>query len=244
MDRHLVRRHVTASIVATVCVMFSATPASAQDGFWRWLERLSGPGPYHGWGVSVTPLCFGVVKKDRLAADPDRGGPVEPFLDIGCGKASRNDFRAMLRFEFAWLGADDNKLEYDGDRTRDELKTNAFSFIPAVDFGVTRWLEIGAGMGFIRFTGDAFDSFSKPAIQPLRVRAKPLLFRRNLPTEQKLAYPLEFLQIEYVVTLIPDGFEAQDFGAVPGTFSTGTEFLSSVSVVVDAVALFHLFKGR
>lgn len=236
------RRVVHSASLVIVLLFLTVRPVSAQDGFWRWIERLSGPGGYQGWGATLTPICVGVEKESRTAEDPDRDTDpaIKIFPDLGCGKSSRNHFRAMLRFEVAWLTADDNPLVYDPPRTPRELRTRAFSFIPAVDIGITRWLEAGAGIGFIRFSGDLFDGFSKPAIQAIRLTAKPLLFLRA--DDAKKRYGLEFLQVRYIATVIPDGFEAHEFGAVPGTFSTGTEFLSGVSFVVDVLPLVELVR--
>ncbi|HEX6315998.1 MAG TPA: hypothetical protein VFZ73_14105, partial [Gemmatimonadaceae bacterium] len=73
-------------------VPFTPTPASAQDGFWRWIEKLSGPGGYQGWGVSLTPICVAADKGSRTADDPGRDThqDITIFYDLGCGRSSRN----------------------------------------------------------------------------------------------------------------------------------------------------------
>jgi hypothetical protein len=231
-----------AGAIVVLLVMGAVTPASAQEGFWWWLERLSGPGAYHGWGATWTAVCVGTRKDSRTADDRDVAAADTRIYvdDPGCGTLARNQPRATLRFQVAFAGADGNPLQYDPPRSGDDLHTRVFALIPAVDFGVTPWLEAGAGIGLVRFTGDAFDGFSKPAIQLIRLTGKPLRF---YPTDDpRKRYGLEFLQIRYVATLIPDGFDAQEFGAVPGTFSTGTEFLSSFSIVIDPFSLVALLR--
>jgi hypothetical protein len=98
---------------AVLFVVGIAAPASAQEGFWWWLERLSGPGPYQGWGASVTPVCVGAPKPTAISEDREAATDITIFTDYGCGKAARDRFRAMLRFEVSWAGSDDNPLVYD-----------------------------------------------------------------------------------------------------------------------------------
>jgi hypothetical protein len=40
------------------------------------------------------------------------------------------------------------------------------------------------------------------------------------------------LQLRYIGNVVPGGFDAEDFGARPGSFHTGTEFLSTLAVII------------
>ena len=41
------------------------------------------------------------------------------------------------------------------------------------------------------------------------------------------------LQVKFNLTSFPGGFDAADFGAVPGLWQVGTELLKSFSIVLD-----------
>jgi hypothetical protein len=58
-------------VVVMAVSVFSAAPASAQEG-WRWLEKLSGPGDFYGYEVNIKLVCHyrEVTQADRLAAEP------------------------------------------------------------------------------------------------------------------------------------------------------------------------------
>jgi hypothetical protein len=191
--------------------------ASAQ-GWWRWIEQLSGPGPLKGPEFEVGLYCFSGSGSPALASQG-------PFCDTD----PEHDVKAAVRLDVAWLWGKNN-LRYPAGVTVPE-NVRAFSWLAAVDVAAQPWLEIGAGLGSIRFSNTPADSFSKPAIEPIRVIWKPLAMKSGA------ADWLEAFQIRYRGIVLPSGFTAEDFGAVPGTFDAGAEFINSVSFVVNLANL-------
>jgi hypothetical protein len=230
---------------ATVCSLVPVRPAEAQAGFIRWLERLSGPGPFVGGGVEVYALCYG-VRKDQ-PVDPDASGDraASWFFDANCGRAARDRRRVTIGAQWARL-AGNNTLQYDASVPAALTdRVSATLFLATADVGVVRPLDVGASAGFIRFAGAPPGAFTRPAIEPLRLTWKPLAMRPvgrgpngTIPADAAAAlYRREWLQIRLVVTLLPGGFDAEDFGAIPGTFHSGTEVQSNVYVIVNLANL-------
>ena len=44
-------------LLIMIVVLMWPTPAHAARGFWGWLEELSGPGPFKGWGYIQPVAC-------------------------------------------------------------------------------------------------------------------------------------------------------------------------------------------
>jgi len=228
-------RHVVAFILivfAFVCV--SARPAEAQGVFIEWLERLSGPGPSKGIGVHVTFRCFGVRTTERGAADDvAAAGTPRFFTDLGCARSARTRFRVAFGVQASWASGDNN-LDYDASVPADERETVKMStYVGTVDVGVHPGVEVGVGAGFVRFSDLPVDSFTRVTVQPVRVIWKPLVTFEgggNL-------YRREALQLRFIATMFPGGFDAEDFGAIPGTFESRKEIQGSFSILVDLLAL-------
>jgi hypothetical protein len=211
--------------------------------WWEWLEQLSGPGPFHGWGVGLTFVCYGHRLPAPGTAEPDPSTPDsrELFLDLNCGRAARTRVHWGFRVEASWLSTNDNPLVYDPPPDPEGLEVEAFSFIPTVDVGLRQAVSVGFGGGFMHFSGDAFPSFTTLVIEPVRVTFKPLVLFATGEGRDRLRYGLEFLQLRYAARWLPYGVKAEDFGAVPGTFESGREYLSRFYVEVNAFHLIELF---
>jgi hypothetical protein len=90
---------------------------------------------------------------------------------------------------------------------------------------------VGSAAGVNIFRGPTFSTFSRAQITPVQVDLKPFA----LSKDSWYNHPwLSFITIRAGYELIPQGFDAQDFGAVPGTFHTGHESLARVQVLFDA----------
>jgi hypothetical protein len=50
-------------------------------------------------------------------------------------------------------------------------------------------------------------------------------------------YKREAFQLRLVMTVIPDGFDAEDFGALPGTYKSGTEVQANVYFILNVANL-------
>jgi hypothetical protein len=228
------KRTVLIGLVMLACGLVPARPASAQAGFIRWLEKLSGPGPFVGGGFEINGLCFGAEKDAVAAPDPPASQPRGWFWDVNCARAARNRQRLTVGVQFAKLTGDNN-LQYD-ETVPGDLRDNvtATVFLGTADLGVARALDVGAGFGFIRFTGTPPGGFSRFSAEPLRVTLKPFAMRPVQPGDTpRQLYRREWLQLRVVMTVIPGGFDAEDFGAIPGTFHSDTEIQANMYIIVN-----------
>jgi hypothetical protein len=227
-------------VLALAWTIVPARPAEAQAGFIRWLEKLSGPGPFVGAGFELYGYCYGVKKEDPTSPDPSAESPAnrEFFWDVNCGRAARNSQRLTFGVQFSRLWGNNN-LQYDEAAVpADQRDTvGATVFLGSADLGVVNALDVGAGIGFIHFTGTPPGSFTKLAFEPLRVTWKPLVSRPSRLQSAEQAYQREWLQLRLVMTVIPGGFDAEDFGAIPGSYSSGTEVQANLYVIVNPANL-------
>jgi hypothetical protein len=226
------RAVVLHSVVVVLAVLVIPRAAAAQTGFVRWLERLSGPGPFTGAGVQIDGLCFGAEKSRPTEEDPERSTTRRWFFDVNCGRAARNQGRLTIGAELSKLSGK-NTLQYDAGIPADQTDhVGATLFLVDANVGVDRPLDIGAAAGFIHFTGFPGGSLSRFVVEPIRLTLKPLAIARGEVSAAQ-AYRREWLQLRLVATIIPGGFDAEDFGAIPGTFQSGTEFQGNFYVLVN-----------
>lgn len=238
------KRVLFLALVVLGLALIPARPASAQAGFIRWLEKLSGPGPFVGAGIEIYGLCYGAEK--ALATDPD---PVERadntgarwFFDPNCGRAARDQRRLTIGVQLSRL-VGDNGLQYDESvpaKLHDTV--GASIFMGTADLGVHRSLDVGSALGFVHFTGAPPGGFSRVMIEPIRVTWKPLAMKpvpaNASAAEARAAYRREWLQIRVVMTVLPGGFDAEDFGAIPGSYKSGTEVQGNLYVMANVANL-------
>jgi len=234
------KKAVLIGLLALACGLIPAPPAEAQAGFIRWLEKLSGPGPFYGGGFELYGFCYGKKKDDSIAPDftGDALSASKPqwFFDVNCGKANRTSKRLTVGVQFSKLWGDNN-LQYDASVPEEQRDTVAATiFLGSADFGVDRALDVGAGLGFIHFTNTPPGGFSRVLVEPLRVTWKPLTMRRATASAADL-YQREWLQFRLVMTVLPGGFDAEDFGAIPGSYSSGTEVQANLYIIVNVTNL-------
>ena len=221
--------------------LVQASPAAAQTGFIRWLERLSGPGPFVGGGIEIYALCRG-VETDRpggVAAEGEQAASW--FWDANCGRASRDHRRVTFGASWARM-VGNNTLQYDASVPSDLTKrVTASMFLLNADVGVVRSIDLGAAVGFTQFSGAPPGAFSRATAEPLRITWKPLAMKpvsqRPTAEEARAAYRREWLQVRMVVTVLPGGFKAEDFGAIPGSYRSKTEVQTNLYVLVNVANL-------
>ena len=222
-------------IVGIVLWALLPTDAAAAIG---WLEKLSGPGPFVGVMVPVSLACYGENLDTGTAAQPNQGqAGREPdlglFVDFqDCLDANTRGPRVTFAVQFGRLWSQDNNLPYAGVPRGEEPGVRIFLLIPAISTPVTRFLDVGAGLGFAHFSAeaDAFDGFVRGAIQPVRLTVKPLSFF-------KLGRRWESVELRLNATVFTGRFTASDFGAT-GPFDERGELLWERILYVDVLKLF------
>jgi hypothetical protein len=207
---------------AMVLVLLLGVPHTATAnvaGFWRWLDRLSGPGP-----------CTGVVYDQRLFSNGFQVGAQQTerttFFDPG-GLAldeARTSRPIMIGFQWGVLKCG-NELPYEG---RSAPTVWAFPLAGTVDLRVHRAVDAGASVGLTGFVGDDFTVW-RPTVSP-RVTIFPAAFVRE-PTRRHRA-----LLVRVTASTILGELDAEDFDAV-GDFKGGNEVLWGLSFAIDLLAL-------
>jgi len=238
-----------AAAVLTMLLCAGVNDAEAQAGGWRgWLDKLSGPGEFRGWELSVQPFCYGVpkFKSERLSAPTVDSGDTRLLrrewggVDVACGeKRDRHEvddldvdlWRVAVGFEFGRSTSAHNPLDYGGAAAGDGPKVTLSTLVSAVDFAPNAWLEVGAGGGFGWFSTAGYSTTWKPLIQPLRVSVRPVTLLMAGSSSHPRAAGI--LQVKFNLTSFPGGFDASDFGAIPGSWQAGAELLKSFSLVLD-----------
>jgi hypothetical protein len=215
----MARKVVLAVLFAMACAGVERAEAQGLRG---WIDRLSGPGPFEGYGVLVEPVCYGVPQI------PPPQDPVDRNLTL-LGDCDRQHWRLDLGVEVSFYHANRNPLSYPDDPPNERREVDLRMVVPYVDLVPRPWIELGAGLGVAWFSGDLFDTNATLVIQPVRATVKPLvlLFGDKNPA-------LTVLQLRGLLTIFPGGFDATDFGAEPGSWSVGTEVLPSWQIVIDA----------
>ena len=223
--------------------------AGAQGGGWRgWLDKLSGPGEFtNGVEFTVQVFCYGVPWFESEPPTTSAAGTSDPALlerkldvDFACKKkrdsAVVNGLRVDLwklaiGFEYGQSTSAENPLEYEGRAPGDGPRVTLGTLVSAADFAPNAWLEVGAAAGFGWFSTSGFSTTWKPLVQPLRVSVRPVTLLMGGRNERFRGAGI--LQLKFALTSFPGGFDAADFGAVPGSWQAGTELLKSFSLILD-----------
>ena len=216
------KRNLLRAIVPLVLLLLG-TPGAAHAnelGFWRWLDRLSGPGP-----------CNGVIYDQQLfssgATITGQNDGLKPFFDPGGLKLDETATRHPVRYGFQWgVFRCDNKLPYVG---REAPTVWAFPIAGTVDVGVFRGVDVGVTLGATGFVGDHFSAW-QPTIAPRVTVAPAALFSREPSRRQRAVL------LRVTASTILGELDAEDFGAT-GDFKGGNEVLWGVSLSLNVLAL-------
>ena len=88
-------------------------------------------------------------------------------------------------------------------------------------------LDIGSGLGFVKLSGERFDSFYKFVLTPVNASFTP--FALKWPTSRYA----RLLRLELDNSFVPKGFTGADFGNSRTRFDSGPEFMTRASFVLD-----------
>jgi hypothetical protein len=190
-------------------------PATARaEGWWGWLEELSGPGPFHGGGSFIRLFC---VTTKPLGVDTcfsDGDARILKVIELRGGFLTSGE-----RQRFADATADPNNTH--------PVHVVRFDLVDMVR--VHKMLDVGGGVGFLRFSGDGFDPFYRFTVAPLSVSFTPFAFK-----DQRWSRVLRF---RFDETYVTKGFNGVSDFNTRTSFSTGGEFLAAGAIVVDLASL-------
>jgi hypothetical protein len=214
-------RNVRLLMIVAVFALYPAD-AHAARGFWGWLEELSGPGPFKG-DLPVLSVPIGCVRDD---------GHNLP----NCWSRSDKHIRRVIAVRFGSFTSESDRPRFDdlpaGDPDNSgEVHVRALSALYL--FRVHPAVDVGAGIGFMRVSGDGFDAFSRLTLTPASVSVSPFALR---PSWAYNRYA-HILRIEVDTSFVPQGFKGSDFGNTRTRFDSGPEFLTRVATVIDLSVL-------
>jgi hypothetical protein len=218
-------------LAAVVLVVFGllALPTRAEaQGFWRWLEELSGPGPFHDINGFEIPLtCF--------EAPSGRQG-VELLPPWRCLADSGINPKVTLSFDIA-SGTGKNNLSYAPTAFTGEpgdVSARLYGFAVTYNL-VPRAVDVGMLVGRLRLGSlPVVDSVTRTRLEP-RLVVRPLVFGVNRDDERG-RYRASWLELRLVPLILPKRFTGGDLGSTTD-LGTGAEILMSYMVVINVVPL-------
>lgn len=256
-------RPAMVGLLALTMVGAVPSPASAQLGVRRWLEKLSGPGPFTPTVIYIAPLCYGTKVAPPTAARQSNNDkkfpvPAKRPTEPGPGTLANGDSKpgfypawecanaysalpnVYFYYEFSWDNGAKSNLRYApiGGETPNP-SVGLQSHIVGVTFSKWPYLEVGAGVGGFRFDPnfDNRDPFWRGALQPIRVNVRPLAIMK--PEDSPWHALMFTLQSFVVLGTLTDA----DFGALSGTYRESNEVVWTTAVTIDVLRLISKKKG-
>ena len=220
-------------LTGVMCACFVSLASVAHAGIIEWIDQLSGPGGFVGFSIEARLHCWGVDKVTKLQEprkeepEPDRQEDARAFgVVLACpntlAPTQRTGFTLNVASGVSW--ALNNNLKY---------APNTETGVKLVPLEGSVWwyplppVAVGASIGNYWFSGPAFSTFSRFYVRPIQVELKPLAFPRK-----RWYTTAEILTVRIGYVLIPEGFQASDFGAI-GPYQTEHEALPSVALLLD-----------
>jgi hypothetical protein len=246
----LVMRRV-AIILLTCTLGQMLAPAAAQAWILDWIDELSGPGPFRGMSFEWRLVCFS-------EPDPAQRDAVEETDEVRLGTARALQFlgpgcffkqvpvthrrRASINLKMGLLEAKRNDLSYALPEADRDVKLT--TLLPSVSWRPTRSLELTVGGGVFWFSGPQFASFHRVVLEPLRADVKPLAAINQARGADPVWWD-ELVSLRGGFLIVPRGFDARDFGAIPGTFRVSRDTLKSAAIFLDLDSLvMHLRRAE
>ncbi|HEY7446998.1 MAG TPA: hypothetical protein VH702_02560 [Vicinamibacterales bacterium] len=199
-------------LLVLTLVSFCPARAYALEGWWDWLDALSGPGPYWGFGLSHTFCVPGVGASGQTS----------------CWKETRTDrFEQRLETRVSWLVWDPGGRFEDDPADRGSANVWALDGLYLFRLGGRFQVDVGTGMGLMRFFGrdqtgnEKFEAIYRFTITPVSFSFAPFATKDG-----------DWFRLRLDSTYVPQGFEGRDFGNLVTTFRTSGEFLTRMAIVI------------
>jgi hypothetical protein len=225
-------------------------PTAADAGIWRWIEELSGPGPFKGATLEFRVKCW---RSEDLfppeKPEPEKPEPVVRSLGVAgaiktqclSGARAGKYPRVSLNVEAGYLSTSpaNNPILYDDDQPR---RVTLYPIEAIVYWQPVLGLEIGAGGGVFIFSNPRA-TFATPIIEPMRVDIRP--FDAFLPkrADRMSGFwwrSLRALGLRQSFVFLPKEIDAADFGGGAGnTFREKGEIIKSFEIVIDFFPIFR-----
>lgn len=209
-------------IPATVCAWYGD------------VDSLSGPGPF--WFVDWEGRVFCV--EDTLAAgvsNPIQMKAVDEvdhkawarIAGLGCLDDAKKHPVAWLNLRAAFWHSWKNDLQYVGLAKGAGPGVKVVQLEPSFSTYIDthKYAQVSSGAGMLAFFVKGVDSFTRFYWKPVE-----LTFYPGVASSSQFA---RSVGIRFGIIVVPSGFDAADFGAVPGTFHTDREVQTTISFAYD-----------
>jgi hypothetical protein len=243
------RLRVIIAIVFALVVSIQPASAKQDDGV---IEQMSGPGPFIRFpSLDVRVVCFTRVANDNYAVGLAPWGQgstaefaVRPYRASTTGPAATakqqcardENVRGFIAVAWGHHTSLENNL-FPNNLRDDAFKVKAESF--SVRFmGRTAGdvVDLGFGFDWYLFYGKAFDSFSRFAVEPVRVSVAPFVALGN--SARARAFHLTVAPKILLGSVNQDDFcNTSECTAAPRQFSARVETLWTTTVEVDILTL-------
>jgi len=196
-------------------------PSAAQaQVWWDFIESLSGPGPFQGAGFYVRLACG---KADSFSRDLEINWVHQCFDDSD----PRIQHVIEVRGLFPTSSESRPRLLVSPADTR---PVHAHKWDGVASFRIHPSLDVGAGGGAIRFTGEDVNEDWRPTIIPLSVTYTPLALKGGTSRIGRI------FRIRLETMYIPFGFTGADWGQPglsPTLYSTDGNWVLAGGLLID-----------
>jgi len=214
--------------VVPVLLLLVLIPASASaQGVFRWLGRLSGPGPFWGVNGEIRLKCLDTQKKDGILSG----------VRIPCPDKTLDDKYLTIYLNLTGAVAENNSLNY-GDVGAQEKSTavRLLKVGTSLDWTAHRTFDIGAGGGIAYFAGPRFDNFFRAYVQPVRTAFRPLMLRSTATDNDG------WLIVSANWEILLGTIDGADFGAPLDPLRESNEHIVVFGASIDLIRLVKRFK--
>ena len=234
-------RVVKALLLCALIILAAPAPASAIS--WFWLDNFSGPGWFLGEELEARAICFGPTSNGATSAAASRSATSESstheakaiaVFKYRCLKTIGDEARRRFSINpsIGYSIASNNSLIYrdNGVNRRVQLlRLGIAGAFVVPGLGRQDAVEVRAGVESNRLFGPAFETFNRGSFT-VATDIKPFIWSKSDDEPRRWQ---DVVTIRVGAVHFFKGFDATDFGAVPGTFHSDPETLLSVQLVLD-----------
>ena len=240
---------VLATVIFSLLLQTGVALASQGDGG---LEHLSGPGPFIRFpSLEIRAVCFTRVANDNYAvplAPWERGSTTEfgvkPYRPATTGAAQTakqqcardENVRGYITVSYGHYFSLENNL-FPNNLTDDQFKVKMESVgVRFMGRTLNDVVDVGIGLDLFWFHGQAFDSFARVAVEPVRLSIAPFAAINN--SARSRAFHLAVAPTIFLGRMDQDDFcNTSACNVAPRQFSSKLETLWATSVEVDILTL-------
>jgi hypothetical protein len=238
------------SLVVVCCGVFQLLAAAPAQAWFGWVDQWSGPGSFlfvdgqwrlaciqdpriqekpKGQKGDVTPMASdGTVGLRSLDSFEHKWAAAA--IGAGCLLQSNKNPSGSLNFKVGYWWSLHNNLQYAANVSAPTIHVWQFEPSFAVFTDATRFFELSSGIGMLSISGDGFSAFQRFYLKPVQVTITPGATLKNTEGAARAARPFA---MSFGIMMMPDGMDAADFGAIPGSFHTDKEIQATFAVTWD-----------